>query len=100
MVTVLKGLVTPLMLQHALSCFLHIFLKLLSEEVLLLEGFCISYMFSMGLCVLSVIQTAKFHALNYSFIHIPSFVHSFFIHLFVHSFVHSFCRSFIHSVSL
>jgi len=52
MVTVLKGLVTPLMLQHALSCFLHVDLKLLSKEVLLVEGFCISYMFSMGLCVL------------------------------------------------
>jgi len=52
MVTVLKGLVTPLMLQHALACFLHTDLKLLNKEVLLVEGFCISYMFSMGLCVL------------------------------------------------
>ena len=52
MVTVLKGLVTPLMLQHALSCFPHIGIKLLSKEVLLVEGFCFSYMFNMGLCVL------------------------------------------------
>jgi len=87
MVTVLKGLVTPLMLQHALSCFLHIDLKLLNEEVLLVEGFCISYMFSMGLCV-TVIQTAKFHALIH-FIHSHSF-----IRLFVHSFV-SFFQSVI-----
>ena len=78
MVIVLKGLVTPLMLQHALSCFLHIDLKFLSKEVLLVEGICLYFLHVQhgSLCV-TVIQTAKFHALSYSF------------HSFIHSFIHS-----------
>ena len=52
MVTVLKGLVISLMLQHAVSCFLHIKLKLLSRRVLLVQGISVSYMFSTGLSVL------------------------------------------------